>query len=55
MYKCLKNFNTNQFRKNKKEILSKRFIPLELKYKIISYLRLKEENYLKLFVDLRLM
>ena len=40
-------------------MLRERFIPPELRYKIINDLRLKkedfsEENYWKLFVDLRL-
>ena len=34
--------------------LEKRFIPLDLRQKIINGLILKEENYWKLFVDVRL-
>ena len=35
----------NNSKTNEEEILRERFIPLELRYKIIDDLRLKEENY----------
>ena len=44
----------NNSETNEEEILRERFLPPELRHKIINDLRLKEKSYWKLFVDLKL-
>ena len=48
------NSPKNNSETNDKEILREQFIPPELRHEIFIDLRLKEESYWKLFVDLRL-
>ena len=43
--KVLKTLLKNNSETNEEEILRERFIPLELRHKIINDLRLKEPNY----------
>ena len=44
-YKVLKASPKNNSETNEEEILRKRFIPPDLRHKIINNLRLKEDNY----------
>ena len=43
--KVLKTLLINNSETNEEEILRERFLPLELRHKIINDLRLKEPNY----------
>ena len=48
------NSRKNNLETNEEILIKERLIPPGLRHKIITNLRLKEENYWNLFVDLRM-